>query len=55
MKSKVKLAHTPKASIGAGDFYGSGVKQKVGKIRQNMINFQAPKPKKIKVSPKNLA
>lgn len=33
MKKSVKNFHTPKSSKGMGDGYGSGIKQKVGRIR----------------------
>jgi hypothetical protein len=55
MKSKVKNAHTSKSQIGMGDFYGSGIKQKVGKIRESQIGFTTPSPKKLKTPPKSLA
>lgn len=51
---KHKEAHSSKAKIGMGDNYGTGVKQKVGKI---VDNYEAPKlsSKNIGKPPKSLA
>jgi hypothetical protein len=52
---KNKFAHTPNTPYGMGDFYGTGVKQKIGRVRENTIGFNAVPPKKLKVPPKSLA
>ncbi len=51
-KSKgLKNAHTPNTKIGMGDFYGTGVKNPIGKIvdvfgNNNMSNSKMGKPPK---------
>lgn len=50
-----KVAHTPKSSKGSGDFYGTGVKQKMGIMRESNMDFGATSPKKLKKPPKSLA
>ena len=52
-KIKTKLAHTPKSPKGMGDFYGTGVRQKLGKMRDGM-GMQEITPKKLKTPPKSL-
>lgn len=57
MKSKKtnrKIAHTPKSPIGMGDFYGTGIKQKMGRNR-DVTGLNEVSPKKMKVPPKSLA
>ncbi len=62
MSKSSKRAHTPISQIGMGDSYGSGIKNKVGRVRENLIvdvrrtdsNKQAPKPG-IKKSVRSLA
>jgi len=49
-----KAAHTPKTKKGMGDFYGSGVKNKIGKIRDVTGYNDLPKSK-LKKPPKSLA
>ncbi len=51
-----KNAHTANTKFGMGDFYGSGVKAKVGKIRSTYeIGVNPMKPKGLKKPPKGLA
>jgi len=55
-KSKgLKTAHTSNSQIGSGDFYGTGIKQKVGRVREDYINMPSKKPNTIKKPPKSLA
>ena len=49
-----KIAHTPKSPIGMGDFYGTGIKQKIGSNR-DVTGLNEVSPKKLKVPPKSLA
>jgi len=51
----LKNSHTPNTKIGMGDYYGQGIKQKVGKMRSSSMDFSVPSPKKIKTPPKNIA
>jgi len=57
MKAKLKsnkVAHTPNTKFGMGDFYGSGKRNPMGKVRDGMgVNELAPK--KLKKPPKSLA
>jgi len=55
MKAKVKNAHTPKSSIGMGDYYGQAIKQKVGKMRSSTLDYSMPTPQNLKKPPKSLA
>lgn len=59
-KGKKKLpykgaaAHTPKSSQGIGDYYGTGIVAKLGRIRDNfVVNEQYAKD--LKTPPKSLA
>ena len=38
-----------------GDYYGSGIKQKMGKMRDDSMGMIALTPKKLKTPPKGLA
>jgi hypothetical protein len=57
MKSSkgLKNAHTPNTKIGMGDYYGQAIKQKVGRVRDDMINYTPSTPKSIKTPPRSLA
>lgn len=54
MKKRTKEAHTSTAKIGQGDWYGSAIKNPVGKPRDVMGMSQMPKSK-LKKPPKSLA
>jgi len=47
-------AHTANTKYGMGDYYGSGIKNPVGKIR-DVTNFTEVKAKKLGKPPKSLA
>jgi hypothetical protein len=49
----LKRAHTPNTPFGMGDSYGSGVRQKVGRIKEGM--GKALTSKKLGKPPKSLA
>ena len=51
----IKQAHTPKSKIGMGDNQGIGIKQKVGTMREDMINMPFTPKRSVKRSPKSLA
>lgn len=55
-KGKVKNAewHTAPTKYGMGDYYGTGIKNKVGRIREEVGNSQVT-PNKLKKPPKSLA
>ncbi len=48
----LKQAHTSNQKFGMGDFYGVGVKNKVGRVNDSYMN---PKSKNIGKPPKSLA
>ncbi len=50
----IKQAHTPKSQIGMGDYYGTGVKNKVGRVRE-IIGTDKISNKKLGKPPKSLA
>jgi hypothetical protein len=56
-KSKMKAnnAHTARTKYGMGDFYGSGIKNPIGRLREDTVNFAAVKPKYLKKPPKSFA
>lgn len=49
----LKTAHTSNSKIGMGDYYGTGVKQKMGRIRESQMDFG--KPTNLKRPPKSMA
>lgn len=51
----LKNAHTPNTKYGMGDHYGSGVKNNVGKMRENSMGHIDVSLKKLKVPPKKVA
>jgi hypothetical protein len=52
---KNKFAHTADTKYGMGDNYGTGVKAKLGKIRDNTVGMMLINPKKMKTPPKSTA
>ncbi len=54
ISTKSKGAHVSKAKFGMGDFYGSGVKQPLGKMRDGIGSNPVSK-KKLGKPPKSLA
>jgi hypothetical protein len=51
---KVKEAHTSPSKIGMGDYYGIGVKNPIGKIR-DVTDMEELSPRKLKKPPRSLA
>ncbi len=49
-----KEYHTSDSKKGMGDYYGSGIRNKVGRIRENFIS-DVIAPVKLKKAPKSLA
>lgn len=49
----IKQHNTPKTKIGSGDYYGTGVRQKVGKQLDSYVDI--PYGKKTKTPPKSMA
>jgi hypothetical protein len=52
---KNKQAHTANTKYGMGDNYGTGIKAKLGRMRDDSMGMIALTPKKLKKPPKNLA
>jgi len=46
--------HTPKSPKGLGDYYGTGIVQPLGKIRDNTMGMQALTPKQMKKPPRSV-
>jgi len=46
--------HASSSKIGMGDFYGSGIKQKVGRFREDFMSNPTP-AKKLGKPPRSLA
>jgi len=53
-KTKYKQAHTDNVKMGMGDYYGTGVRNPLGKIR-DVTGFNEVSDKKIGKPPKTLA
>ena len=52
---KFKEAHSSGKKFGMGDYYGTGIRNKVGKVREDTMGFNSVVPKKLKTPPKSLA
>ncbi len=57
MKStkQTKEWHAPQTKYGMGDNYGTGIKAKVGTVRDDYMGMTPKIPKKMKTPPKALA
>ena len=47
--------HVPNTKLGMGDYYGTGIKQNVGRMREDSMSVFASTPKNLKKPPKSLA
>lgn len=52
---KPTIAHTPKSSKGLGDYYGTGIRQPLGKLRGDTVGMVNLTPKELKKPPRSLA
>lgn len=50
-----KFSHTPASSKGMGDYYGTGVVAKIGKMRDDSMGMHQITPSKMKKPPRSLA
>jgi hypothetical protein len=50
----LKNAHTPNTKQGMGNFYGSGLRNPVGKVKEG-FGMKAIPEKKMKIPPKSVA
>ena len=54
MKKVSRFSHTPKTKKGLGDFYGTGIKAKLGRVREGMGMVPLSK-KQMGTAPRSLA
>jgi hypothetical protein len=52
---KNRFAHTANTKYGMGDNYGSGIKAKIGKMREDSMGMMSLTPKKLKTPPRSVA
>lgn len=52
---KNRFAHTANTAYGMGDNYGSGIKAKLGRVREDTMGMVKMGPKKLKKPPRSLA
>jgi hypothetical protein len=50
-----KQSHTSNTKYGMGDNYGTGIKQKLGTMREDSMGLMSITPKKLRNPPKSLA
>jgi hypothetical protein len=50
-----RFAHTANTPYGMGDYYGTGIKQKVGTLRRDYLNNSTSSNKKYCKPPKSMA
>lgn len=50
-----KNSHTSNSQMGMGDNYGTGIKNKVGKMRDSSMGYNVLSPKKLGTPPKKVA
>ena len=56
MKVKTpKVWHTPKSQIGMGDYHGTAIKNKVGRMREDSVNYTNINEKRFKIPPTKIA
>lgn len=46
--------HVSHTSMGMGDYYGTGIKNKVGKMREDSVGINLVTPKKLKSPPRGV-
>jgi len=52
---KNRFAHTANTKYGMGDHYGTGIRAKFGRMRDDSVGTVIPSPKKMKTPPRGLA
>lgn len=55
IKTNRNQVHTPKSPKGLGDYYGTGIVAKIGKMREDSMGMHQITPAKMKKPPKALA
>lgn len=51
---KNRFAHTANTKYGMGDNYGTGIRAKLGRMREDSMGMQTLTPKKLKTPPKSV-
>jgi hypothetical protein len=51
---KNRFAHTANTKYGMGDNYGTGVKAKLGRMREDSLGMQNITPKELRTPPKSV-
>lgn len=54
MKKKHVESHTSPSKIGMGDHYGTGIKQKIGRMREDSVEYIPLSKKKMGTPPKSI-
>lgn len=54
-KTNRNQVHTAKSSKGLGDYYGTGIKQPLGRVRDDTMGMVQMTPKKLRKPPKSTA
>ncbi len=54
-KKSYRFSHTPRSSKGLGDYYGTGIRAKLGRVREDTMGMNQVTPKGLKTPPKSLA
>ncbi len=56
LKAKTPMnVHTPKSQMGSGDYYGTAIKQKVGRMREDSMGVNPVSRKGLNKPPRSLA
>lgn len=50
----LKNAHTSNSKFGMGDHYGTGIRAKLGRMREDSMGMMNVTPKKLKKPPKSV-
>ncbi len=50
-----KETHVANTKFGSGDYYGTAIKNPVGRIIDSQLDYSSVSPKKLKKPPKSLA
>jgi len=54
-KPKLEEAHVAPSKYGSGDYYGTGMRNPEGRVRDETLGFRPVTPKELKTPPKSLA
>lgn len=53
-RGKTYEAHTSPTKYGMGDYYGTGMRASVGKMRSDSVGYRPVTPKKLKTPPRGV-